>query len=144
MADGAGVVDGDGRIVVCNPAWAAMLGAPSPEAALGRRAGDWLAAPAWAEVAARLAAADTLPAEDLALRGQTETLPAEASFAVAERAPGGAPARVPLVLRDVRARRARPNAPLVAAREAAEAANRGQERVPGEHEPRDPHADERR
>ena len=124
MADGAGVVDGDGTIVACNPAWAAMLGLPSPEAAVGRRAADWLAQPDWPTLAARLTDGETLPAEALALRdGSAATLAAEASFAVVERDAGGAASRLLLVLRDVRARREAERT-LVAAREAAEAATR--------------------
>ncbi|MCD0420674.1 response regulator [Rubrivivax sp. JA1024] len=124
MADGAGVVDADGRIVVCNPAWAAMLGAAGPAQALGLPATAWLAEPSWDTLAARLAQAGTLPAEDLSLRrADGGTLATEASFAVFARADAGAPARVQLVLRDVSARRETERT-LVAAREAAEAATR--------------------
>nr|WP_275951969.1 response regulator [Rubrivivax gelatinosus] len=124
MADGAGVVDGHGTILVCNPAWAAMLGAPGPEQALGREAPAWLAEPGWPTLARRLADSGTLPAEDLALhRPDGRTLPAEASFAVLARAADGSAERVQLVLRDVSARRETERT-LVAAREAAEAATR--------------------
>ncbi|WP_148280253.1 hybrid sensor histidine kinase/response regulator [Rubrivivax gelatinosus] len=124
MADGAGVVDGHGRIQVCNPAWAAMLGSALPDEALGRDAADWLAEPAWPALAARLATAGTLQAEALTLRRPDgRALPAEASFAVLARGSDGRAERVQLVLRDVSARRETERT-LVAAREAAEAATR--------------------
>ncbi|MGC4078397.1 MAG: response regulator [Rubrivivax sp.] len=124
MADGAGVVDGRGRIQVCNPAWAAMLGSAAPDDALGRDAADWLAEPPWPALAARLAAAGTLQAEALTLRRPDgRALPAEASFAVLARDAAGEATRVQLVLRDVSARRETERT-LVAAREAAEAATR--------------------
>ena len=119
MADGAGLLDAGGRIVLMNPAWAQMLGAEPAQQQAALPATEWLQSPPWATVMQPLHGADRVVACELTMaRRDGSPLPVEASLSVIERGADGAPQRVQIVLRDLSQRRQTEQA-LIAAREEA-------------------------
>jgi len=126
MADGAGVLDGQGRVLQANPAWAALMGLDDPRTLVGVEAATWLVSPDWAPLLASLSQGAKLTGVVLVLGGADgRELTVEASFSVIEReqVPAtsdepGAPRRVQMVLRDL-GERLQTERTLIAAREAA-------------------------
>ncbi|MFN3885639.1 MAG: response regulator [Aquabacterium sp.] len=120
MADGAGVLDGEGSIIVMNPAWQQMLDVPVGSERSGvRPVAAWLVSPSWSSVRALLAMQDRVVGRELSVqRSDGRTLPVEASLAVIERDAAGRPARVQVVLRDLSQRREAERT-LITAREEA-------------------------
>jgi len=119
MADGAGVLDGEGAIVVMNPAWQQMLGGSGLRERGTLPVGAWLVSPSWPSVRALLAVQDRAVGRELSVqRSDGRTLPVEASLAVIERDAGGQPVRLQIVLRDLSQRRETERT-LITAREEA-------------------------
>lgn len=119
MADGAGMLDGDGGICLANQAWALMMGAGNDPAALHGQALPWLGSPAWSDLREQLDAEGQIAACELTLqRLDGCTLPAEASLSVMERSAQGQATRIQIVLRDLSQRRDTERA-LIQAREDA-------------------------
>jgi len=122
MADGAGVLDARGHVILANPAWAAWVGLAEPSALVGLGPGQWLSTPPWSTLLSRLQAEQALSACALSLRRHDgEPWPVDASFSVIERDAQGQAQRVQMVLHDVSARLETERS-LIAAREAALAA----------------------
>jgi two-component system sensor histidine kinase/response regulator len=123
-ADGAGVLDALGTIVVANPAWTDMMGWVRHQWPGRAPVRDWLAEPAWDDLLGRLTQASRLVACELLLRQvDGRTLPMEVSLSVMDRDAEGQPSRVHIVLRDLSQRR-EVEQTLIDAREQALAATR--------------------
>lgn len=118
MADGAGLLDEAGSIVLMNPAWAQMLGCGTPHEATPMPVESWLRSPSWPEVCQMLREQDRLVGCELTMSRQDSVLPVEASLSVIERGHAGAVVRVQIVLRDLSQRRQTEQA-LIDAREEA-------------------------
>jgi two-component system sensor histidine kinase/response regulator len=119
MADGAGVLNGQGEICLANKAWAVMMGAASDPSALQGKEMAWLSSPDWSDIRARLDQEGQIAACELLLRRlDGHTLPAEASLSVMEASAQGQALRIQIVLRDVSQRRETERA-LIQAREDA-------------------------
>jgi two-component system, sensor histidine kinase and response regulator len=124
MADGAGVLDAQGGILLANPAWAALMALEAPATLIGQGVSQWLRWPTWPALLARLEAEGALTACTIELKRQDgRDWPVEASLSVIEREPQGPIARAQIVLHDVSAR-VETERSLIAAREAALAAAR--------------------
>lgn len=118
MADGAGLLDESGSIVLMNPAWAQMLGCGKPQDATPLPVASWLRSPSWPEVCQMLREQDRVVGCELTMSHQDGVLPVEASLSVIERGHAGAVVRVQIVLRDLSQRRQTEQA-LIDAREEA-------------------------
>ncbi|WP_298008266.1 response regulator [uncultured Aquabacterium sp.] len=118
MADGAGLLDEAGSIVLMNPAWAQMLGCGAPHEATPMPVESWLRSPSWPEVCQMLREQDRVVGCELTMSHQGGVLPVEASLSVIERGHAGAVVRVQIVLRDLSQRRQTEQA-LIDAREEA-------------------------
>jgi two-component system sensor histidine kinase/response regulator len=124
MADGAAVLNAEGRMLLRNPALQALMGMPGDALLDELDTEHWLAEPAWSEVRQPLLTSDGVTGLALHLRKQGGRLvPVEASLSVIERGKTGVPVRIQMVLRDSSARHEAEQV-LITAREAALAATR--------------------
>ncbi len=118
MADGAGVLDSNGRILFANPAWGRLMAAADVQQLFGLAANQWLAGQ-WQELLSRIEGSGASTVHHLhLLRPSGGEVPIEASFSVIERRPDGTPLRIQTMLRDMTIRMETERA-LIAAREAA-------------------------
>ncbi len=124
MADGAGVVDALGVVIVANPAWGRIMGLAEGDALEGWPAPRWLARPGWIHLLGLLQGREAQAVTTIGVRrADGSEVPVEASFSVVERSTEGRPQRIQLVLRDISVR-LETERNLIAAREAALAATR--------------------
>ncbi len=124
MADGAGLLDGEGMILLANPVWAALAGRPDAAALVGQPPPQWLRTPAWRDLMGLVRHTDAVAGVALVLGGPAgPERPVEASLSVLERDAQGQPLHLQIVLHDMTAR-VETERSLIEAREAALAATR--------------------